>query len=218
MLKEEYYSKILILALFMAFIIGFAASESNLTITEAEDNFNNTYNFGEKDTTSINSDEELVFDGETELQLCVTEVEHREGANLKYRNRTEFIEDNCWKITLTPEMYDSDILIPRVVVDKSLPYEPSDRVTVRYNNTLFPDGSEEEEYESTNYDNILLDKEKYEEIQEEKDRIQEKNENLENQLESKNNTVQNLENEVNDLEEELAQFRSGLTNWINSIF
>lgn len=214
--KYSSKSRVSVLFLILVLFVGLTTSEPvEPRILEYEDNFNNTYDLSE----GVQSDQILVFGEEEILELCVSRIEHSENANLTFGlGVNPNNDDPCFEFELTPENYSDSFNAGLNVVDHSLPHEPMDMRSIRYSNTELATNNSFDRQLTTDYDHVLIEREKYESVQHENEELRDRNEDLESQLDSKNSTIESLENEIEDLEEELRDFRAGLTNWVNSIF
>ena len=215
----------------LSMLVAFSGSVSAYekpNITEVQDSFGDTYEI-DNDAPFFDmpvSDREIRFDRNESIEMCVTEIEHEENADLEFKSSVDYhiasdkydLEDRCLTLNLTEERY-SDPLRLRIRVNDNNPSRTlTDYATIEYNNTVDPLENEGGQETSTEYDYSLIETERKNELEQ---RVSDLNSTVQNQK----SEIENLEDEISDkdeqiasLEQEISKLKSGISGIIVSVF
>lgn len=189
-------------------------------ITEVQDSFGDVYSI-EPDDGFLQSERPVEFTDASEYQICATEVEHEEDAELKfdrYRPMSGFksIDQNCVTYNFTAEHYPTSG-IGITVEDNNVPYDLSDGVAINYNNPINPIENIESKSTETGFNQVLVAKDEYESLQQNQsdllDTVEDQNQTiseLESQLEEKENRIDELQSKINEITSGLSGFFASL--------
>lgn len=249
-------SRITSCSLLLIFFLGFISSGlaySPPKIVEVTDNFGNVYdvknNWGHEGNTFARiyeREQEVVISQETEITLCVTEVEHEEGRELEYgfgdidtSHPGVWKDDNCHTFTdYAREDYSESLGWFNIFVKDDADVTARTRTDFEfqlvYRNTSLPEDTDTET-ETTVYDTVKVSQDEFDSLKEQSAELDSKNEEvteLENQLSEKKSTINQLEteldekeskieqlnNRVDELEQKVEELQGGILGSLRSIF
>jgi hypothetical protein len=137
-------------------------------IREVQDNFGNTFTFDDDSSASVQVDDEIVVSDETEIELCVTDVDKHEDDDVMFsywfgNSRAEHpnntagdarLEENCRRWDMKRDDYSSHWGFSIWIRNEDEIYYQNDsvesdyRVVIHYNNLKLDDDSTESDSDS----------------------------------------------------------------------
>lgn len=198
-------------------------------ITEVQDSFGDAYEIDNEDSfNKAVSDREIIFDQNETIEMCVTEVEHEEGADLEFEATFPYFaidsrpnynrEGRCLILNLTEEMY-SDTLSLRIEVNDNNPSRTfSNFAVLEYNNTIDPLENEGGQGISTDYDYSLIETERKNELEQNVSELNSTVKHQESEIENLESEISDKDEQIESLEQELSKLKSGILGTIISIF
>lgn len=215
------------LLLSLSLLIAFSGSVSAYqepNITEVKDSFGDTYQF---DNTELSpravSNREIRFGQNESLEVCVTEVEHEEGAELEFRDAYNgygplSFENRCVSYNLSEEYYNPSITLRIEVEDTNPSRTFSNHVYVEYNNTVDPLENYESQESSTSYDYTLIKTDQKNELEENISQLRNTVQAQESEIESLEEEISNKDEKIASLKQEISNLKSGISGIIRSLF
>lgn len=217
------------LLLSLSLLVAFSGSVSSYekpNITEVQDSFGDTYEI-DNDASYFDmpvSDREIRFDRNETLELCVTEVEHEEEAELGFDSpftsgSTDIsFEDRCLTFNLTEENYNEDITMHIRVKDTNPSRTFSNAIQVEYNNTVDPLENYESQESSTSYDYTLIKTDQKNELEENVSQLRKTVQNQKSEIENLEKEISDKDEQLASLEHEISNLKSGISGIIGSLF
>lgn len=220
--------KYLFLTIFVLAFLTTVTAYQKPNITEIQDSFGDTYEIDNEDAfNKAVSDREIRFDQNETIEMCVTEVEHEEGADLEFEashpyfkldSRPNFkVEGKCLILNLTEEMYSDTLSLRIEVIDDNPSRTFNNFAVLEYNNTVDPLKNQGGQDGSTEYQYSLIKRSR-------KNELEQRVSNLESTVQQQKSEIENLENEISDkdeqiesLEQELLELKSGISGTIVSM-
>lgn len=193
-------------------------------ITEVKDSFGDTYEINNEGySTKAVSDREIHFGQNKKLEVCVTKVEHEEGAELEFEDFMRgygpySLEDRCLSYNLSEDYYGGNIPMRIEVKDTNPSRTFSNEVIVEYNNTVDPLENEGGQETSTEYDYSLIERERKNNLEQSVSELNSTVQEQESEIESLESEISDKDEQIEGLQQELSNLKSGISGTIISIF